>query len=86
MSETGSFDEAVEPGPRGGDREDQAVALLGFQSAGLAAGELGMRMARRTCVAGLVQGTDRVSIACGSSDWRDSRSGVVSDRTATRTR
>jgi hypothetical protein len=29
-------------------------------------GELGVRMARCTCVAGLVQGTDKVSVACGS--------------------
>ena len=35
----GSFDEAIEPGARGGDCKDQAVAILGFQSAAFAVGQ-----------------------------------------------
>src|SRR4051794_30739771 len=36
-----SLDEVVEPGPRGGDGEDQAVTLLAFHRARLTAGRTG---------------------------------------------
>jgi hypothetical protein len=81
-----SFDQPLEPEARGGDGEDQALAIPGFESAALALVELGTRMARRTCEAGFVQGTDNVSAACRS--LRSARYPISSRsvQTTTRTR